>query len=82
MKWSADITHIPTNEGWLHLLVVLDLSSRRVVGWAMKQILGRALATDALEMALTQHSPDEGLIHHSDREERVRQAANTPQRTR
>ena len=47
--------------------MVLDLSSRRVVGWAMKPTLGRALATDALEMALRQRSPDEGLIHHSDR---------------
>jgi transposase InsO family protein len=67
MKWAADITYIPTEEGWLYLSVVLDLSSRRVVGWAMKPTLGRALATDALEMALRQRSPDEGLIHHSDR---------------
>ena len=66
-KWAADITYIPTDEGWLYLSVVLDLSSRRVVGWAMKPTLGRALATDALEMALRQRSPDEGLIHHSDR---------------
>jgi len=66
-KWAADITYVPTDEGWLYLSVVLDLSSRRVVGWAMKPTLGRALATDALEMALRQRSPDEGLIHHSDR---------------
>lgn len=66
-KWAADITYIPTDEGWLYLSVVLDLSSRRVVGWAMKPTLGRALATDALEMGLRKRSPDEGLIHHSDR---------------
>jgi len=67
MKWAADITYIPTDEVWLYLSVVLDLSSRRVVGWAMKPTLGRALATEALEMALRQRSPDGGLIHHSDR---------------
>ena len=67
MKWAAEITYIPTDEGWLYLSVVLDLSSRRVVGWAMKPTLGRALATEALEMALRQRNPDEGLVHHSDR---------------
>lgn len=67
MKWAADITYIPTDEGWLYLSVVLDLSSRRVVGWAMKATLEGALATEALEMALGQRSPEEGLIHHSDR---------------
>ena len=67
MKWAADITYIPTDEGWLYLSVVLDLSSRRVVGWAMKPTLGQALATEALEMALGQRSPDEGLIRRSDR---------------
>ncbi|MCS3753172.1 transposase InsO family protein [Salinibacter ruber] len=66
-KWAFGITYIPTDEGWLYLSVVLDLSSRHVVVWAMKPPLGRALATDALEMALRQRSPDEGLIHHSDR---------------
>ena len=67
VKWAADITYIPTDEGWLYLSVVLDLSSRRVVGWAMKATLEGALATEALEMALQQRCPDEGLIHHSDR---------------
>ena len=66
VKWAADITYIPTDEGWLYLSVVLDLSSRRVVGWAMKSTLGRALATEALEMALKQRRPAAGLIHHSD----------------
>ena len=67
VKWAADITYIPTDEGWLYLSVVLDLSSRRVVGWAMKSSLGRSLATEALEMALQRRRPDAGLIHHSDR---------------
>jgi transposase InsO family protein len=67
VKWAADITYIPTDEGWLYLSVVLDLSSRRVVGWAMKSTLGSALATEALEMALGQRKPNAGLIHHSDR---------------
>jgi transposase InsO family protein len=67
MKWAADITYIPTDEGWLYLSVVLDLSSRRVVGWAMKSTLDRSLATEALEMALTRRKPNAGLIHHSDR---------------
>jgi len=67
MKWAADITYIPTEAGWLYLSVVLDLSSRRVVGWAMKSTLNRSLATDALKMALRQRRPSPGLIHHSDR---------------
>ena len=67
VKWAADITYIPTDEGWLYLSVVLDLSSRRVVGWAMKSSLDRSLATKALEMALGQRRPSAGLVHHSDR---------------
>lgn len=63
--WAFSITCIPIDEGGLYLSVVLDLSSRCVVGWAMK--LGRALAADVLEMALRQRSPDEGLIRRSDR---------------
>nr|WP_259055707.1 IS3 family transposase [Salinibacter ruber] len=66
-KWAFGITYIPTDEGWFYLSVVLDLSSRHVVVWVMKPTLGRALATDALEMALRQCRPDEGLIHNSDR---------------
>lgn len=65
--WAADITYIPTRQGWLYLAVVLDLFSRRVVGWSMHKRLGRRLVLDALKMALRGRSPGPGLIHHSDR---------------
>ena len=52
-RWSADITYIWTSEGWLYLAVVLDLFSRRIVGWAMGETLERSLVLAALEMALT-----------------------------
>ena len=65
--WVADITYVPTQAGWLYLAVVLDLASRRVVGWAMKDTMQAALATDALEMAILQRNPERGLVHHSDR---------------
>jgi len=65
--WVTDITYIPTREGWLYLAVVLDLASRRVIGWAMKSRLDRSLAMDALKMALLLRHPDNGVLHHSDR---------------
>ena len=65
--WVSDITYLPTRQGWLYLAVVLDLASRRVVGWAMKNSLETALATDALTMALWNRKPARGLLHHSDR---------------
>lgn len=65
--WIGDITYIPTWEGWLYLAVVLDLASRRVVGWAMKETLDSSLATDALTMALWRRRPGRGLLHHTDR---------------
>jgi transposase InsO family protein len=65
--WVTDITYIWTLEGWLYLAVILDLFSRRVVGWAMSQQLTRTLALDALTMALSRRRPPRGLIHHSDR---------------
>lgn len=65
--WAADITYIPTRQGWLYLAVVLDLFSRRVVGWSMHKRLDRSLVLDALQMALRERSPGPGLIHHSDR---------------
>ena len=65
--WVSDITYVPTREGWLYLAVVLDLASRRVVGWAMKTTLEASLATDALTMALWRRKPGPGLLHHSDR---------------
>lgn len=64
--WTADITYIPTGEGWLYLAVVVDLFSRRVVGWAVRPSLGRELATAALTAALQDRRPSPGLICHSD----------------
>jgi transposase InsO family protein len=64
--WAGDITFIPTRRGWLYLAVVLDLYSRRVVGWAMGDRINGSLVLDALTMALEQRQPEPGLIHHSD----------------
>lgn len=66
-KWTADITYIPTLEGWLYLAVILDLFSRRVVGWAMSARMTSALVIDALNMACRQRQPGPELMHHSDR---------------
>jgi putative transposase len=65
--WAADITFVPTGEGWLYVAVILDLYSRRVVGWAMADHIRAVLASDALEMALARRSPAPGLLLHSDR---------------
>jgi putative transposase len=65
-KWAGDATYIPTAQGWLYLAVVLDLYSRAVVGWAMSEQLDSALVCAALQMALQQRRPAEGLLHHSD----------------
>jgi transposase InsO family protein len=65
-KWLTDITYIPTQEGWLYLAVVLDLFSRRIVGWAMSDRMTSDLTMDALKMAVRQRQPDSNLIHHSD----------------
>ena len=65
--WVADITYIPTQEGWLYLAAVMDLRSRRIVGWAMADHLRAELALDALHMALKRTGTSEGLMHHSDR---------------
>ena len=64
--WAGDLTYVWTLEGWLYLVVLLDLYSRRVVGWAMGQQLTVALAQQALTMALTNRTPTAGLLHHSD----------------
>ena len=64
--WVADITYLRTWEGWLYLVAVQDLYSRRIVGWAMADHLRTELVTDALEMALTHRQPGRGLIWHSD----------------
>ncbi len=66
-RWTADLTSIWTQEGWLYLAVILDLFSRRIVGWAMGHTLERSLVLAALEMALTTRQPAEGLLCHSDR---------------
>ncbi len=64
--WAADITYIPTREGWLYLAVLLDLASRRVIGWAVRTRLDQELALGALRMAL-RHRAARGGLHHSDR---------------
>jgi transposase InsO family protein len=65
--WLADLTYIWTAEGWLYLAVVLDLCTRRVVGWAMADHLGHELALAALDMAIARQRPAPGLVHHADR---------------
>ena len=65
--WVGDITYIWTSEGWLYLAVVIDLSSRRVVGWSMNKYISRRLVMDALTMAIWRRKPSAGLIFHSDR---------------
>jgi putative transposase len=79
-KWVADLTYIPTLEGWLFLAIVIDLFSRKIVGWSMSESLERAgpirvpfcprqskVVLDALEMARSSRNPLPGLLHHSDR---------------
>lgn len=65
--WVGDITYIWTAEGWSYLAVLIDLYSRRVVGWAMRKSLSRELALSALQLALTRRRPPPGLVHHTDR---------------
>jgi transposase InsO family protein len=66
-KWCCDITYIPTDQGFLYLAAVIDLCSRRIVGWSMAGHLRATLCMDALEMAVLHRRPDAGLLHHSDR---------------
>jgi putative transposase len=65
--WVGDITYIWTSEGWLYLAVVIDLYSRRIVGWSMNNCISRQLVMDALIMAIWRRKPSRGLIFHSDR---------------
>jgi putative transposase len=65
--WLTDLTYIPTGEGWLYLAGVLDLYSRKIVGWAMGESLATTLPLAALTMAVRQRRPAKGLVHHSDR---------------
>lgn len=67
LRWSADITYVPTDQGWLYLAVVMDLFSRRIVGWAMADHMRAELVCDALAMAVTARRPGPGLVHHSDK---------------
>jgi putative transposase len=66
-KWVADITYVPTRQGWLYVAAVLDCFSRKIVGWAMDDQMPTDLVSDALKMALYSRRPGRGLIHHSDR---------------
>jgi putative transposase len=65
--WTADITYVPTWQGFVYLAVVLDVFSRRIVGWAMAEHMRTELVTDALAMALHQRRPEAGVIHRSDK---------------
>ena len=65
--WLADLTYVPTREGFLFLAVVMDMYSRRVVGWSMRDDLKAELVVDALAMAVARRRPKPGLVHHSDR---------------
>lgn len=66
-KWVADITYIRTDEGWLYLAGVMDLYSRKIVGWAMDKTMPAALVAKAFKMAVSRRRPEPGLLHHSDR---------------
>jgi putative transposase len=66
-KWACDLTYVWTDEGWLYLSVVIDLFSRKVVGWSMREDLKAEGVAEALAMAIARRKPDVGLLHHSDR---------------
>jgi len=66
-KWAGDISYVWTSEGWLYLAVILDLYSRRVIGWAVSNRMKRNLAIRALDMAVALRQPPKGCIHHTDR---------------
>lgn len=66
-KWLADMTYVPTDEGWLYVALVLDLYARKLVGWAMSETMPQELTLRALDVALGWRDPDAGLVHHSDR---------------
>lgn len=66
-KWLADMTYVPTDEGWLYVALVLDLHARKLVGWAMSETMPQELTLRALDVALGWRHPGAGLVHHSDR---------------
>jgi transposase InsO family protein len=65
--WLADLSYLPTDEGWLYLAAIEDLATREIVGWSMADHLRSGLCVDALVMALQRRRPEPGLMHHSDR---------------
>jgi len=65
--WVSDITYVWTKEGWLYLATVMDLFSRRIIGWQMSRRMTKELTMTALQRAINQQQPQKGLIHHSDR---------------
>jgi len=65
--WGSDITYLPTHDGWLYLAIVVDLFSRKIVGWALASTMETSLVTTALSMAIGRRHPPPGLLHHSDR---------------
>ena len=65
--WLADVSYLPSGEGWLDLAAIEDLATREIVGWSMADHLRAGLCVDALVMALQRRRPDPGLVHHSDR---------------
>ena len=65
--WLADLTYIATGEGWLYMAAIMDLHTRKIIGWSMRDHLGAELATSALLMATQRQQPQAGLVHHSDR---------------
>ena len=68
--WVGDVTYVPTQNGWLYLAILLDLFSRRIVGWAMSDHIDIELVSNALQKAIDQRKPKAGLIHHTDRDGR------------
>ncbi|MCM3738285.1 IS3 family transposase [Bacillus cytotoxicus] len=66
-SWVTDITYISTNEGWLYLASVMDLYSRKIIGWPMDKTITKELVIRALKMAYNRQKPEKGLVHHSDR---------------
>lgn len=73
--WFADITYVPTWEGWLFLAVVMDACTKRIVGWSMRDDISAGIVVDALGMATTMRRPEAGLVHHSDRGAQYRSLA-------
>jgi len=73
--WGSDITYLPTQDGWRYLAIVVDLFSRKIVGWAMASTMETSLVTTALTMAIGRRQPPPGLLHHSDRGSQYASAA-------